>query len=232
MNRDLPHDRACLNLYEIQLQERKFLRNEKALSLFLSDPQIEGIYEMKTPLMFRGILKLGCVAKVSNAIDDNKRAYKLNDLEFINVNAHPYLEKSVASFRKIYIYHCFDRSRSSGFGMVALFIIQGNNINNEDSNSEKVNSKAYIWIVNGTGSLESRPPMQRIFRKFCPDENNLCKFTTTFSETMSSAFSSCNDRLASYLRERKGPTIAIVQGSMDNRKWRRALPQLLVYITS
>jgi hypothetical protein len=35
------------------------LRNEKALDEFLTDPQVEGVYESMTPLWFRAVLKLG-----------------------------------------------------------------------------------------------------------------------------------------------------------------------------
>lgn len=63
MTRDLPHSRPEGALYEIEIPEKKFVRNEKALDEFLSDPQVEGVYESMTPLWFRAVLKLGCIAR-------------------------------------------------------------------------------------------------------------------------------------------------------------------------
>ena len=218
----MPHDRPLKALYEVQLPERKFLRNEKTLSLFLSDPQIEGVYEMKNPLWFRGVLRLGCVSKVIKTNKGN-RAFKLQDIDFLNVNTHPYLDKSVGIFRRIFLYHVADRSRNSGLGVVALFVIDGTN---EDSEPGVMVSRAHVWLTNGTGLLESRPPLQRIFRKFCPDERSQCKFTSSFTSDLSTALDMCNERLGGYLRERRGPTIAVLQGPMDARRWRKAVPQL------
>lgn len=62
----LPHDRPMLNLYEVDVPESKFIRDEKDIEHILSDPRVEGVYESKTPLLFRAITKLGCMASVSN----------------------------------------------------------------------------------------------------------------------------------------------------------------------
>jgi hypothetical protein len=64
VRRDLPHSRPNINLFEVNISEQKFLRNEKTLGLFLSDPQVEGVYGSKTPLLFRGVMQLGCMARV------------------------------------------------------------------------------------------------------------------------------------------------------------------------
>ena len=65
VKKELPHKRPVHALYEVEIPEKKFLRNEKTLSLFLSDPQVEGVYETKTPLWLRGVLQMGCVSQAS-----------------------------------------------------------------------------------------------------------------------------------------------------------------------
>jgi hypothetical protein len=50
LRRDLPHGRTCLSLYEIAISERQYQRNEKNLSLFLCDPQVEGVYGRPFPM--------------------------------------------------------------------------------------------------------------------------------------------------------------------------------------
>lgn len=113
VKRDLPHGRRCHALYEVSLSERRFQRNEKALALFLSDPQVEGVYETQTPLWLRAVLHIGCVTKMS--IPDPKLAasnkFRLNDLEFVSTSAHPYLTSGVASLRRVYLYYATDKTR-------------------------------------------------------------------------------------------------------------------------
>ena len=62
----LPHDKPTLNLYEVEISESNFIRDEKAIELILSDPKVEGVYEAKVPLSFRAIINLGCLASVIN----------------------------------------------------------------------------------------------------------------------------------------------------------------------
>jgi DNA polymerase epsilon subunit 1 len=129
MTRDLPHSRPEGALYEIEIPEKKFVRNEKALDEFLSDPQVEGVYESMTPLWFRAVLKLGCIARpMMSAQSSNtggERIFKLKDLDFINSAAHPYLQPYTAAYRRIFLYCSFDKSRNSGLAVLGLFILDG-----------------------------------------------------------------------------------------------------------
>lgn len=242
VKKDLPHGRPVYNLYEIHLQEHKYIKNERALGLFLCDPLVEGVYETKTPLSFRAILRLGCIANVSKSTSIEGReglsastAFKLKDLKFINVSNQKYLEPESASYKKIFIYHVED-SRRSGAGVVGVFIMSEPNSVSADQRTI-FTAKASVWIVQPRGVVE-RPPMQRIFRRFCSDERNSCKFTTSSVASLSSAFASCNELLAGYIRERRGPTIVVGQskitflrfyfriGIFEPRLWRKAIPVL------
>lgn len=224
VKKDLPHGRPVHNLYEIQLQEHKYLKNERALGLFLCDPLVEGVYETRAPLSYRAILRLGCIATVTGGAGGEGReglsassAFRLKDLKFVNGSSERYLETDSASYKRIFLYHTEDNRRSSGVGVVALFIVSennsgasGNTSQHHLSDSRPFTAKAWVWLVQPRGVVE-RPPMQRIFRRFCVDERNICKFTTASVATMSSAFAACNEILAAYVRERRGPTIAIAQ---------------------
>ena len=221
VKRDLPLNKPSSDLYEVKLSEKKFVKRDGALQSLLSDPQIEGIYESKTPLWFRGVLRLGCVSKVSK-VNKKSSSFKLDDLDFLSINSHPYMDKTVCVFKRIFIYHVADRTRSSGNGVVALFVIEETNEEMNDS----MTARAYVWISNGTGMADVRPPLKRIFRRFCSDERVDCKFVTAFTENLSKAFYFCNERLSLYLSERRGPTIAVAQGSISSRGWRKSIPQL------
>ena len=233
VTKHLPHERNCLNLYEINVSEKKFVENEKAISLFLSDPSIEGVYESQVPLWFRATVRLGCLARVSRkASNKNGKAYHLTDLDFISTVGQPYLALGSAVFRKIYIYHTIDRSSSSGLGVVAMFVVEGNTEDEERRKSEEGSlyhkSKAYVWLANGSGSQESKPPLHRIFRRHEPDERAEVKFITSMTTSVEDALRLCQERLGAYQRERRGPTIVVVQGSCgsEHRSWRRAIPIL------
>jgi DNA polymerase epsilon subunit 1 len=65
-----------------------------------------------------------------------------------------------------------------------------------------------------------------MFRKFCTTEQSHLKISTIITETLSDAMDACADRISAYLRERKGPTIAVLQGSLSSKEWRCALPIL------
>ena len=48
IKRDLPHARPLGTLFEVAIPERKFIRNEKALALFLCDPQVTQTPHLET----------------------------------------------------------------------------------------------------------------------------------------------------------------------------------------
>ena len=227
--RDLPHGRPLHNLFEVQLSERKFQRNEKALSNFLADPNVEGVYEGQVPLWLRGVLRLGCVARVTKADAKNanqNRPYKLDELEYVSVAAHPYLQPNTALFRRIYIYHCEDQSRKSGLGAIGLFIVESNNAEEELTPDTALSARAFVWLADGGSNQDARPPMQRLYRTFQEDDRANVKFVTLAVNTLKDAFKACNDRLDSYLRERNGPTIVVAQGAMAAKIWRSYIPVL------
>ena len=59
VQRDLPHGKRCRELFELEMAERKFQRNERQVHLFLCDAHVEGVYESQVPLWLRGVLKMG-----------------------------------------------------------------------------------------------------------------------------------------------------------------------------
>ena len=78
---------------------------------------------------------MGCVAKVNNsklkssgAGGLGSRSFKLQDVDLVNAAAHPYLQPSVAIFKRIFIYCAIDRNRNrNGLGVLGVFIIDSSN---------------------------------------------------------------------------------------------------------
>jgi DNA polymerase elongation subunit (family B) len=227
VRRDLPHARVCNGLFEVKMSERKYVRNEKGLNTYLGDAQMEGVYESQTPLWFRAVLKTGCVARLANVTDGKSNQYKLHDLEFISSQSHPYLDPSAMSIRQIFLYNVVDKTRSNGFAGIGLFIVEGSSFVSDDlQQHELLSGKAQCWIANGGYNLDSRPPMQKIYRKYQPDTRAVVKFSTSFVSNVGEGFRLCNEALTTYLREKHGPTLVVAQGSFDSKHWRKNVPAL------
>lgn len=67
-----------------------------------NDPNVEGIYETQVTPLFRALLQIGCVCKVSKGLrtaDD----FKLENLDMTTVARQPYLPKD--SVKHLYFYH-------------------------------------------------------------------------------------------------------------------------------
>jgi DNA polymerase epsilon subunit 1 len=229
VKKDLPHGKPCLNLYEISISEQKFVRNDKVLGLFLCDPQIEGVYGSKLPLLFRGILRLGCMTRLlrsDRGTGSASKPIRLADLQMAIKTPHMYLEASSAVFRKIFIYISPDNLRPDAQGIVGIFIMDA--LNDIDVGAEgptKHNARAFVFIAQAA-SMGAKPPMNSIYSKLCPGQQSGCKFSTAIVPSMYDALSKCNERLSQYLQERRGPTLVVVQAPMTARQCRKSMSLL------
>lgn len=67
-----------------------------------TDSNVEGVYETQITPLFRALLQVGCVCKVSKGVR-NTDNIKLEDLDMISVARQPYLPKD--SVKHLYFYH-------------------------------------------------------------------------------------------------------------------------------
>lgn len=134
----------------------------------------------------------------------------------------------------------------------ATFGLSGDTAPNVESagnqgDSSPLSAKCYVWVINGKGTsnaLESKPPLNRIYRKFQPNMHGEIKFTTTVVSDVAHALKAANERLEENYRLRQGPVVVIAQGGsleandtvgksdfygMDAAKWRSMLPALYDY---
>lgn len=225
---ELPHSHKVLNLYELQVEERKYQQLEKTLALLFNDSSVEGVYETKTPLWLRAVLKAGCVARVARGYEGKARAfYDLSALQGQLDVSEGYLDSTSAVYRRIFLYCAMDKNRQGGIGGVGLFILDGTNADVDelygDVDIPPMSGKVYFWLGNG-GSLDSRPPLKRLYRKFQPDERSNLLFSTNIVPSMVDAFRACGERLAAYLRDKRGPTVVVAQGTMDSKQVHHVSP--------
>lgn len=103
----LPRQRKVYNLYEWESSEDTFIEKFHNLTYHhLMNPTVEGVYETKTPLLFKAIMELGCMVRPkSNMIPRSEQAlgrlYKTSELELRTTHDGVYLPS--ASYEKIYL---------------------------------------------------------------------------------------------------------------------------------
>lgn len=74
----------------------------------LSSPDVEGVYETQVPLMFRALVRLGCVCAVSRQFvrtlaGKEPDVFELGHLDFRTLSHMDYLEPG--SLKQLFLYH-------------------------------------------------------------------------------------------------------------------------------
>jgi DNA polymerase epsilon subunit 1 len=64
----LPRSQPSFNLYEYVIPEHIFQKHYNDIMLEFSNPNVEGIYEMNVPLIFRAFVNLGCVCGLKKEV--------------------------------------------------------------------------------------------------------------------------------------------------------------------
>ncbi|KAM3572228.1 hypothetical protein VYU27_005762 [Nannochloropsis oceanica] len=230
VNRFLPHGHRSPYIYEVKMDERRFLSNENNLARWLSTAGVTGVYELQTPLWFRAITKVGCLAQLSSRYGaggkkSGSRAFQLEDLESLSTVSMPYLHPSTAVFRNVYMYI----SQSARRAVIALFILGGDNRDLEPQDGQPapppMHATAQVWLANPFSSAETRPPLKRFFARYAPP-GVTCDFSSAYVASLNSALAQLNAALASYLQERHGPTVVFSQSVLDLSILRRYVPAL------
>lgn len=119
VNRLLPRCSQAYHLYEYRLDENHFRDYYTDIMTDLSNPNIEGVYEMNVPLDFRLLTTLGCICSLrkehyrTNVLSN---LYQFDELEFLSLSEQNYL--SSGSLQCIYLYIHQDHGKL----LIGLFI--------------------------------------------------------------------------------------------------------------
>lgn len=70
----LPRSQPSYNLYEYSIPENIFQKHNNDIMLEFSNPNVEGIYELNVPLIFRAFVNLGCVCGLKKEAKKNVSA--------------------------------------------------------------------------------------------------------------------------------------------------------------
>lgn len=119
VNRLLPRCSQAYFLYEYRLDETHFRDYYTDIMTDMSNPNIEGVYEMNVPLDFRLLMTLGCICSLRK---EHYRAnmlsnlYEFDELEFLSLSEQSYLQ--AGSLQCIYLYIHQDNGKM----FIGLFI--------------------------------------------------------------------------------------------------------------
>jgi DNA polymerase epsilon subunit 1 len=107
VNRLLPRCSQAYHLYEYRLDENHFRDYYTDIMTDLSNPNIEGVYEMNVPLDFRLLITLGCICslrKEQYRTNILSNLYQFDELEFLSLSEQTYLQSGTLQCIYLYIH--------------------------------------------------------------------------------------------------------------------------------
>jgi len=107
VNRLLPRCSQAYFLYEYRLDETHFQDYYTDIMTDLSNPNIEGVYEMNVPLDFRLLTNLGCICSLRKEhyrVNPLSNLYQFDELEFLNLSEQTYLQPGTMQCIYLYIH--------------------------------------------------------------------------------------------------------------------------------
>jgi DNA polymerase epsilon subunit 1 len=225
VKRYLPHGKNSQFVYEFVLEETKYQRNPKELSNFLTHPDFEGVYERHTPLLFRVLVRLGCVARVSNSAslarrrakagsEERERPYNLDEMEFLTTATNNYLDENESknNIKRIYLYH----SRVGDRGVVGFFFI-GQRVGEE---GENYLAESCVWVVdkgkkkNGEEN-QMLPKLNATFKRFAPKESKCAFQKLRTAISVDECLQEASEYLAKHREIMTGPAIVLAESPLD-----------------
>ncbi|VDO10079.1 unnamed protein product [Rodentolepis nana] len=114
-NYTLPRSHPVYHLYGYTVPEDVYASHAADISADLAQPEVEGVYELHVPPLFRLLAKLGCLCAVAKSartqsITSEERSFQLDQLEFRSLAQHTYLGGSgdECRLRKMFLFYYSD----------------------------------------------------------------------------------------------------------------------------
>ncbi|VDK32832.1 unnamed protein product [Taenia asiatica] len=119
-NYTLPRSHPVYHLYEYTVPEDVYSSHAADIAADLARPEVEGVYELRVPPLFRLLAKLGCLCAVARSerqrtttmegSDGVDRSFRLEQLEFRSLAQHTYLEggEGGCRLRKMFLFYYHD----------------------------------------------------------------------------------------------------------------------------
>ncbi|XP_058137158.1 DNA polymerase epsilon catalytic subunit A [Dasypus novemcinctus] len=220
VNRVLPRSNVVYNLYEYSVPEAMYQEHINEINTQLSAPDIEGVYETQVPLLFRALVRLGCVCVVSKQLARHLSAWEaesfaLEHLEMRSLAQFSYLEPG--SIRHIYLYH-HSQGHKALFGVfipsqrrASVFVLDTVRSNQMPSLGSMYSSE-HSLLLQKMGPELLPPPKHTFEVRAETDLKTVCRAIQRF--------------LLAYKDERRGPTLIAVQSPWALRRLAAEIPIL------
>jgi DNA polymerase epsilon subunit 1 len=210
----LPRSQPSYNLYHYSIPENIFQKHQNDIMSEFSNPNVEGIYEMGVPLLFRALINLGCQCgpkKETKKTDLD--SYALKELEM--KNEATYLSNANA-LKLLYIFAHFSSSK-----LMVGFFIPGSN-------------SAQVFVLD-TVRTNNMPNMNNLFNAelekrskigissdLLPNANY--KFEIKIETNETKIYKALDRALAAYKDEKRGATYIALQSNIDDVELRESVP--------
>ena len=136
-----------------------------------------------------------------------------------------YLHPSVASFKRIFLFHSRAESGNTGRSILCLFFVDDKDQTfaepdlpmrcDDEGRLIFPAARAAVWFSNPFKQKEARPPMKRLLKELLEAESGIgampLEFSVEFTRTPDESFIRCSEALRSYALERHGATVVLAQ---------------------
>ena len=246
VERILPHGRPCLNLYEMTMSESEFVESRQGLLEFSRHPDVEGLYETRTPLLLTLISKVGCVASPTadalkasrnrskgagagagaggNVFGQQRLDLHIDNMIMRNARDCPYLAES-DKIQRVFVYHANCDSRH-----ILAVTVQGSTniqiIAVSPANVERVNLKALHQQLKAQFERDENVDDSLRLSGLASMEDTLAVAGQTTVPTFGAAAVALREILLSHKASSSNPTIVLLQTTMQAERFVRAVPVL------
>lgn len=222
VNKHLPRSCPAKYLYEFRIPEENFIDQISSWKMQLSGPNIEGIYETQVPLIFRIVKEFGCVCVVNKEFTRTVARGEVDVFEIHHLSSKPeaginYLRKEI---KIIYLYQSGKESR----GIIGVFVTGAKKCHTFLVDTVRRNKPSNLLNVYGN-EWQSFNETDQVRPLPHQDYSFEARVDTEYKH----AFKHIDKLLAEYKREKKGPTIVLLQTSMSRKELSKSLHSLKDY---
>ncbi|XP_075222044.1 DNA polymerase epsilon catalytic subunit 1 [Lycorma delicatula] len=227
-NRILPRAHHAHYLYQFIVPESLYREHSMDLSLDLSSPDIDGIYETQMPPEFRGLMSLGCLCRVERSEAKRIAAAGMRENNTFNItqllcctaNEDVYLNKIESPLHHIYL--CYQKAETGPRAIIGLFM----------SASQKA-----VVVALDTVRTNQMPALNSIYTSERNDregsETNSIgnypsdlKFEIHIETSNQNGWRVIQRALQAYKDEKRGPSLILFQSQKEMDSLNQMLPIL------
>lgn len=219
VNKTLPRSQLAMYLYEFSMDEAFYIENTGRFAQLFNHENIEGVYELQIPLIYRALTALGSVVKVQRHRSLQQKAsdslFEIDDLERDIKTTEPYISKEFL-LNYLFLFHC--SSENSARQVFGLFSAPTETL--------------YIFVVDPGQNQEAIPNIKKLYTdkrsEWAPvvtqstellGMTDLIDYPEKFDVKVSiyshekDALIALNRSFGEYKDQRKGPTIVALQSA-------------------